>query len=121
MVRTLISDKPHHADASVSVQVRPSPPSSLPKQSPPSTLRETLADVVPGDLYTVPVDGTNPLAWRFEEGHRIGLILTSSNYSRFERASNTGTVIYEDAASPVVVTNTLVAGESVLRLTRAPR
>jgi putative CocE/NonD family hydrolase len=78
---------------------------------------ETLADVVPGDLYTVPVDGTNPLAWRFEEGHRIGLILTSSNYSRFERASNTGTVIYEDAASPVVVTNTLVAGESVLHLT----
>jgi putative CocE/NonD family hydrolase len=76
----------------------------------------TLNPIVPGEFYTVPVNTTNPLAWRFEEGHRIGLIVTSSNYRRFERASNTGTVFYDDATAPVSVMNTLKLGESSLNL-----
>jgi len=81
---------------------------------------DSLSDIEPGEVYDMPVDATNPLAWKFEAGHRIGLILTSSNYSRFERASNSGSVVYEEAEEVLEVTNTLVSGESTLTLTIEP-
>ncbi len=73
-------------------------------------LRDSYASVSPvnpGQRYTVRVRLQNHLAYTFAAGHRIGLIVTSSNWPRFERNPNTGDDFYAEAGSPVTVTNTL--------------
>ncbi len=86
-------------------------------------LYENLSDlktITPGDLYTVPIDFTNPQGWGFEAGHRIGLILTSSHSERFEKSTNVaGHYIFDETVAQAV-TNTVVLGQSTLSLTVQP-
>ncbi|NMB73557.1 MAG: CocE/NonD family hydrolase [Myxococcales bacterium] len=63
--------------------------------------------VVSGERYALTVDMVNDLGYRFAAGHRVGLIVTGSNYPRFERNPNNGEHFYADAASSVAVTETL--------------
>ncbi len=76
-----------------------------------------VSEVVPGEEYTVPITLTNELAYTFAEGHRAGLIVSSSNYSRFARNPNTGGDFYGDGEDSEEVINTVVTdGLSSLRL-----
>lgn len=73
-------------------------------------LREGFSQVSPvasGERYAVTVDIINDLGYRFAAGHRVGLIVSGSNYPRFERNPNNGEHFYTDAASSVAVTETL--------------
>ena len=81
---------------------------------------EELTEISPNTQYTVPVEFTNPQGWRFEAGHRIGLILTSSHSERFEKSTNVADHYLFDESVAVDVTNTLVTGASTLTLTIAP-
>jgi predicted acyl esterase len=67
-----------------------------------------LSEVVPGERYTVSVTLTNDLAYTFAVGHRVGIVITSSNYQRFDRNPNTGDDFYSDGVTPTTVTNTLI-------------
>lgn len=66
--------------------------------------------VQPGQPYDLIVTLTNELAYDLPAGHRLGIIVSSSNYPRFARNPNTGDDFYEDATAPQTVTNTLVLG-----------
>ncbi|MBI5526198.1 MAG: CocE/NonD family hydrolase [Deltaproteobacteria bacterium] len=83
-------------------------------------LRDDLSapsDVTAGLAYSITIALTNELAYTFLPGHRVGVIITSSNYERFDRNPNTGDDFFEDAAAPLVVTNTILLGaESFLAL-----
>ena len=70
----------------------------------------TPAVVVPGQVYSTEVILTNELAYTFEAGQRVGLIVSSSNYPRFARNPNDGQDHYLDEASSVAVTNSLFLG-----------
>lgn len=62
--------------------------------------RHSLSDpepLQPGEIHELPLDLV-ATANRFAAGHRIRLELSSSNYPRFDRNSNTGGVIAEEAA-----------------------
>lgn len=57
-------------------------------------LRDTLStpsEVLPGVRYSVEVKLTNALAYTFATGHSVGIIVTSSNYDRFDKNPTTGT------------------------------
>lgn len=64
--------------------------------------------VVPGMTYEVTVDVINDLSYGFAAGHRVGLIVTSSNAPRFDPNPNNGLPFYTDVLSSITVTNTLV-------------
>jgi len=85
-------------------------------------LRDTysaVSAVAVGQRYSVRIRLQNELAYTFAVGHRVGLIVTSSNYPRFDRNPNTGDDFFAEAAVPVVVTNTLyVDGNARLILPR---
>lgn len=88
-------------------------------------LRGNLGVVAPVDAgvrYTVPISFTSELAYTFAAGHRVGLIITSSNYPRFDRNPNTGADFFPDAGTPAFdATNTLfVNGGSLLTLPTDP-
>jgi putative CocE/NonD family hydrolase len=68
------------------------------------------AAVVPGQVYALDVTLANELAYTFQAGHRVGLIVSSSNYPRFTRNPNDGKDFYVDEASSVTVTNSLFLG-----------
>jgi putative CocE/NonD family hydrolase len=51
--------------------------------------------LVPGDVYEVTIDLV-ATAYVFEAGHRIRLEVSSSNFPRFDRNTNTGGVIAEE-------------------------
>jgi hypothetical protein len=73
-------------------------------------LRDSLSlpsTVVAGMRYTLTVDVINDLAYTFAVGHRVGLIITSSNHPRFDRNPNTGNDFFDQAVVPLAVTNTL--------------
>lgn len=68
----------------------------------------TVSAVDAGSRYTVPISFTSELAYTFKAGHCVGLIITSSNYPRFERNPNTGADDFPDAGFPAFdATNTL--------------
>jgi len=75
-----------------------------------------------GVRYTVPVGFTSDLAYTFAAGHRVGLIITSSNYPRFDRNANTGADLFPDGGFPAFdATNTLyLDGASKLVLPADP-
>jgi len=76
-------------------------------------LRDDLSapsEVTAGQEYQIEITLTNELAYTFTPGHRVGVIITSSNYERFDRNPNTGDDFFEDAAAPAAVTNTIVSG-----------
>jgi predicted acyl esterase len=73
-------------------------------------LRDSLStpsEVIPGERYSVTVRVINELGYTIQAGHRLGLILTSSNHPRFARNPNTGDDFFDQAASPTAVTNTV--------------
>lgn len=73
--------------------------------------------VVADQRYAVTVKLINQLAYTFDIGHRVGLIVTSSNYPRFSRNPGNGLTFYTDPATSVTVTNTVYTdGESRLIL-----
>jgi predicted acyl esterase len=75
----------------------------------------------PGTRYTVLVELTADLAYTFAVGHRVGVIVTSSNWPRFDRNPNTGADYWVDGAAATAVTNTLfLDGASRLVLSAAP-
>jgi predicted acyl esterase len=63
--------------------------------------------VAAGERYRITVTLTNEIAYDVAAGHRLGLVLSGSNYPRFERNPGTGDDFYEDAAAPVAVENTI--------------
>lgn len=73
--------------------------------------------VVPGDRYDLVVPIGAPLAYDVPPGHRLGLIITSSNSPRYARNPNDGADFFADSAAPLVVTNTIHLDGSQLRLT----
>lgn len=69
----------------------------------------------PDTRYSIVIDLTADLAYTFAAGHRVGLIISSSNYARFDRNPNTGDDFWDTAGSGVPVTNTLyLDGSSTL-------
>ena len=75
------------------------------------------SEVVPGETYNIKITLVNDLAYTFEQGSRIGLIISSSNYPRFDKNPNNGDDFYTTATSSVTVTNTIITGsESYLNL-----
>ncbi len=82
----------------------------------------TVSAVDAGVRYTVPISFTSELAYTFGVGHRVGLIITSSNYPRFERNPNTGADAFPDSGFPAFdANNTLyVNGASKLILQADP-
>jgi len=77
----------------------------------------SVSAVTPGQRYSLRITLQNHLAHTFLPGHRVGLIVTSSNWPRFDRNPNTGNDFFAQAAVPVTVTNTVhVDGASRLVL-----
>ncbi len=68
------------------------------------------AEVQPGQVYDLEITLANELAYTFAAGHRVGLIVSSSNHPRFARNPNDGADFYVDEASSVSVTNSLHLG-----------
>ncbi len=58
--------------------------------------------LTPGKIYAATV-GTIPIAHTFEAGHRMRLIVSGSNYPRWDVSGNTR----DKSAPPRVATNTL--------------
>jgi hypothetical protein len=56
----------------------------------------------PGEIYKIQID-LWATANRFKAGHRIRLEVSSSNFPRFDRNTNTGGVIAQEALSDCVV------------------
>jgi predicted acyl esterase len=74
------------------------------------SLRDTYAaksPVAPGTRYEIEVPVINQLAYNLGAGHRLGIILTSSSWPRFERNPGTGDDFYAAASNPQAVTNTI--------------
>jgi hypothetical protein len=67
-----------------------------------------------GSRRQVAVRITNALSYLFQTGHRIGAILSSSNYPRFDRNLNTGADVWADKANQPYVntTNTIFFGSA---------
>jgi len=69
-----------------------------------------VSPVQPGARYALTVTLANALGYTFPAGHRVGLIVTSSNFPRFARNPNTGEDFYQDAAGSQTVANSLHLG-----------
>ncbi len=63
----------------------------------------------PGEIYKVEIE-LRPIAYRFKEGHRIVLHVTSSNFPRLARNLNTGGDEYQGTEF-VTARNTIMLGE----------
>ena len=75
----------------------------------------TRSEVVATTAYDVPVELANHLAYDLPVGHALGLIVTSSNFPRFDVNPNDGSDFLE-AGGGMAVTNTVVT-DGVSRLT----
>ncbi|GAB4305018.1 MAG: CocE/NonD family hydrolase [Myxococcota bacterium] len=75
-----------------------------------------VSEVTANKRYEITIRMTNHLAYTFASGHRIGLIVTSSNYPRFDKNPNTGDDFFETAATPIAVINTIIC-DSASKLT----
>jgi uncharacterized protein len=79
------------------------------------------SEVLPDTRYILRVALTNHHGFQFLPGDRIGLIVTSSNYGRFDVNPNTGDDFYNGTVVPIVVTNTLhYTQDTWLSLTTIP-
>jgi len=78
--------------------------------------------VAAGARYGLDVPFTSDLAYTFEAGHRVGLIVSSSNFPRFDRNPNTGADFFPDGGAPVAdAMNTLyLDGAAKLTLPASP-
>ncbi|HOX44357.1 MAG TPA: CocE/NonD family hydrolase [Myxococcota bacterium] len=68
------------------------------------------APVAPGQRATLTVWLANELGYTFAAGHRVGLVVSGSNYPRFARNPNSGADFYQDAASSVTVQSSVHLG-----------
>ncbi len=88
------------------------------------SLRDTYSaksTVTAGTRYEVEVPLTNQLGYTLATGHRLGLIVSSSNWPRFARNPGTGDNFMADTTSPQAVTNTVLCdAASHLRLSVEP-
>ncbi|MDG1333988.1 MAG: CocE/NonD family hydrolase [Crocinitomicaceae bacterium] len=69
------------------------------------------ASMVPGTIYNIELE-LDDIANTFKAGHQVRLIITSSNYPRFNRNMNTGGEMhpngnYDTLVNPLVATNTV--------------
>lgn len=80
----------------------------------------TPASVVANQQYTVDLVFLNDLAWTIPAGHRLGLIVSSSNYPLFDKNPNNGTYPWAATPAPVATTNSVYTGSSRLVLQVAP-
>ena len=62
----------------------------------------------------------NDLGYTLPAGHRLGLIVSSANFPRFERNPNDSEDFFARSAAPLAVTNTVFAGAAQLVLTTSP-
>lgn len=70
--------------------------------------------MLPGEIYPVTIT-LNPIAFTITPGHRLRVIITSSNYPRFNRNMNNGGEIhpnndFDAVVDPLIATNTLHYG-----------
>ena len=68
------------------------------------SLRESFAfesDVTPGEFYDIDFKLTNNVGYKFKAGHRIGLIVSGSNYPRFSNNPCNGNDFYENDGTAV--------------------
>jgi len=72
----------------------------------------------PGEVYPVALT-FDPLAQTFKAGHRLRLIITSSNYPRYNRNMNTGNEMYPNGNLDTLV-NPLVAANAVFMQSNYP-
>jgi predicted acyl esterase len=76
--------------------------------------------VVSGTRYGLTVELISDLAYTLAAGHRLGLIITSSNFPRFAQNPNNGDP-FIGGSPPVFVTNTLyLDGMSAIVLAVGP-
>jgi len=80
----------------------------------------TPAPVTANQRYTIELVFINDLGWTVPAGHRLGLIVSSSNYPLYDRNPNNGADFYSTSPAPVATTNSLYAGASKLVLQVAP-
>lgn len=66
--------------------------------------------MIPGEIYHITVEMTNT-ANTFLERHRIGLLITSSNYPKFDNNLNDGGPMYVDQEG-IVATNSVYHDEA---------
>ena len=62
----------------------------------------------PGEIYTLNID-LGHIAWRFRQGHRISVDVSSSNFPQWDRNLNTGKDLYSSTEIQVA-TNTIHHG-----------
>lgn len=72
--------------------------------------------VTPGTRVSLDIPLTSPLTYTFAAGHRVGVIVSGSNFPRFDRNPNTGADFVPDAGSPVQVVTTHVFTDGTSRL-----
>lgn len=84
------------------------------------SLRRFASPVVSGTRYGLTVELISDLAYTLAAGHRLGLIITSSNFPRFAQNPNNGDP-FIGGSPPVFVTNTLyLDGMSAIVLAVGP-
>ena len=64
---------------------------------------------VNGKEYKITVDLFS-MAYQFNEGHRIAVVITSSNYDRYALNTNTGEELGQPYTESVVATNQVITG-----------
>jgi putative CocE/NonD family hydrolase len=82
------------------------------------TRPQDTAGMNPGEIYPVTVE-LQQLALTFRKGHRIRIIVSSSNYPKFDINPNTGGPLYQ-AAEPLVATNRIHMGGAHLSRVTMP-
>ncbi len=73
--------------------------------------------MVPGEIYPVTIT-LNPIAFTITPGHQLRVVITSSNYPRFNRNMNNGGEIhpnnnFDALVDPLIATNTLHFGGQI--------
>ncbi|MGV9174067.1 MAG: CocE/NonD family hydrolase [Promethearchaeia archaeon] len=74
-----------------------------------SNVTPEITPIVPGKEYEICID-LAASAYRFDEGHRIGITIQSSNWDRFIVNSNTGGPLTEHFSESEIANNTLITG-----------
>jgi putative CocE/NonD family hydrolase len=72
----------------------------------------------PGEIYQIQL-GLRPIAYKFERGHRIGIMISSSNFPRLARNLNTGEAEYSSEKVKTAL-NTLYHNEKSLSYLTLP-
>lgn len=74
-----------------------------------SDVTPKITPIEPGKEYEIYID-LAATAYRFDEGHRLGITIQSSNWDRFIINSNTGGPLTQHFSESLVANNTLITG-----------